>query len=673
MFDDEEDPKRDKEDYRPRPRPRSMLVLLVVAVVVLLLILYGRTLTGSDTTLQTSVEHFLELKKKGYVKEVWVSGNTLEAEMQGGFTDGGKSYKRIAVTLPPAFTEDSEGWKQIKEDLPDAKKIHFEQPGPWVAIVAQFIPWVILILLAWWFFIRQIRASGGPGNVLSFGRSRAKFVAQDKVRTTFDDVAGIDEAKDEVREIIEFLKDPSKFQRLGGRIPRGVLLVGPPGTGKTLLAKAMAGEAGVRFLSITGSDFVEMFVGVGAARVRDLFNTAKEKAPCIVFIDEIDAVGRRRGTGLGGGHDEREQTLNQILVEMDGFDTDEGVIVVAATNRQDVLDPALLRPGRFDREVYLDLPDVKGREDILKVHAKKVKLGRDVDLRQLATATPMFSGADLANIINEAAIIATMKHAESVVMSDLTDARDKVIFGRQKKSRVMDEKEKRLTAYHEAGHTLLYAKLLSDVTPVHKVTIIPRGRALGVTMAFPDKDRYNLPKDQCLKQLRVSFGGRVAEELVFGELSAGAADDIKKATQLARRMVCEWGMSEKLGPVNYTEEEEHFFLGREIARTNNLSEETQKAIDAEIRALIEAALADARQIVAQNRDGLDKIGQALLRYETLTGAEVMKLLAGEDIDAAKERERAASARAEEEKRAEERKRDAEPGWKPKPLPGPQQA
>jgi len=672
MFDDEEDPKRDKEEYRPRPRPRSMLVLLVVAVVVLLLILYGRTLTGSDATLQTSVEHYLELKKKGYVKEVWVSGNTLEAEMQGGFTDAGKSYKRIAVTLPPAFTEDSDGWKQVKEDL-EAKKVHFEQPGPWVAIVAQFIPWVILILLAWWFFIRQIRASGGPGNVLSFGRSRAKFVAQDKVRTSFDDVAGIDEAKDEVREIIEFLKDPSKFQRLGGRIPRGVLLVGPPGTGKTLLAKAMAGEAGVRFLSITGSDFVEMFVGVGAARVRDLFNTAKEKAPCIVFIDEIDAVGRRRGTGLGGGHDEREQTLNQILVEMDGFDTDEGVIVVAATNRQDVLDPALLRPGRFDREVYLDLPDVKGREDILKVHAKRIKLGRDVDLRQLATATPMFSGADLANIINEAAIIATMKHADAVSMQDLTDARDKVIFGRQKKSRVMDEKEKKLTAYHEAGHTLLYAKLLSDVTPVHKVTIIPRGRALGVTMAFPDKDRYNLPKDQCLKQLRVSFGGRVAEELVFGELSAGAADDIKKATQLARRMVCEWGMSEKLGPVNYTEEEEHFFLGREIARTNNLSEETQKRIDEEIRCLIEAALADARQIVAQNRDGLDRIGLALLKYETLTGAEVMKILAGEDIDAAKERERAASARAEEEKRAEERTRDAEPGWKPKPLPGPQQA
>ncbi|MBI2931869.1 MAG: ATP-dependent zinc metalloprotease FtsH [Planctomycetes bacterium] len=539
-------------------------------------------------------------------------------------------------------------------------------------LLAQFVPWVILILLAWWFFIRQIRASGGPGNVLSFGRSRAKFVTHDKVRVTFDEVAGIDEAKDEVREIIEFLKDPAKFQRLGGRIPRGVLLVGAPGTGKTLLAKAIAGEAGVRFLSITGSDFVEMFVGVGAARVRDLFNTAKEKSPCIVFIDEIDAVGRRRGTGLGGGHDEREQTLNQILVEMDGFDTDEGVIVIAATNRPDVLDPALLRPGRFDRQVYIDLPDVKGREQILRVHAKKIKLARDADLTQLAQATPMLSGADLANIINEAAILATMKRAEAVTMKDLTEARDKVIFGRQKKSRVMDEKEKMITAYHEAGHTIVAAKLLSDIFPVHKVTIIPRGRALGMTMAFPEKDRYHLPKDQCLKQLAMSFGGRVAEHLVFSELSAGAADDIQKATELARRMVCEWGMSEKLGPVNYAGEEEHLFLGREIARTGRVSEETQRAIDDEIRRLVEDAEKQARDILAQHRPQLDAIGKALLKYETLTGSEVMKILAGESIDAAKEREHA-SLQAEEQRREEEGRREAEPGWKPKPLAGPQQA
>ncbi len=671
MFDEEDDRKQD--ESRPRPRPRGLFYLVLVVFGVLFAFLFfGKGLAGGEPTLNTSERVYLTLLENGRVKEAWTDGFYLRAELQGGYQHEGRSFKFVRFDLPPAYQKEGAAWDRLNKGLP-AEKWHYDPPNQWLPVFAQFIPWVILILLAWWFFMRQIRASGGPGNVLSFGKSRAKFVAQDKVRVTFDDVAGIDEAKEEVREIIEFLKDPTKFQRLGGRIPRGVLLVGPPGTGKTLLAKAIAGEAGVKFLSITGSDFVEMFVGVGASRVRDLFNTAKEKSPCIVFIDEIDAVGRRRGTGLGGGHDEREQTLNQILVEMDGFDTDEGVIVIAATNRPDVLDPALLRPGRFDREVFLDPPDVKGREEILKVHAKKVKLGRDVDLRQVAQATPLFSGADLANIINEAAIIATMKHAEAVGQADLMEARDKVTFGRQKKSRVMDEKEREITAYHEGGHALVSAVLLADVLPLHKVTIIPRGQALGMTMVFPDRDRYNMPRELCLRQIAYMFGGRVAEDIQFGQLSAGAADDIKKATDLARRMVCEWGMSEKLGPVNYSADEEHLFLGREIARTKNVSEETQKVIDDEIRAILEGAQKSAREIITAHRADLEKIGLALMKYETLSGAEVMKILAGEDIEAAKERERAAG-KAEEERRAgEERKREAEPGWKPKPLPGPQQA
>ncbi len=676
MFDDEDDPKSKEDPRPPKGRPRSVFLLLVVAFVIVMALGYAGTLKLGDAAVEVSMEEYLQAKKDGFIKEVWIEGDvSLTAETTTGYQRGDKPYKRLTVKLPEVVTRDDAAYNRLTAGL-DVKKIHYDRPSIWVAILVQSIPWILIIVLAWWLFIRQIRASGGPGNVLSFGKSRAKFVTQDKIRVTFDDVAGVDEAKEEVREIIEFLKDPSKFQRLGGRIPRGVLLVGPPGTGKTLLAKAMAGEAGVRFMSITGSDFVEMFVGVGAARVRDLFNTAKEKSPCIVCIDEIDAVGRRRGTGLGGGHDEREQTLNQILAEMDGFDTDEGVIVVAATNRPDVLDPALLRPGRFDREVYIDPPDVNGREAILKIHAKKIKLARDVDLRVIAQATPMLSGADLANIINEGAIVATMKRSDAVSQADLLEARDKVIFGRQKKSRAMEEKERLITAYHESGHTLVAAKLLADVFPLHKVTIVPRGRALGMTMAFPNKDMYHLPKEQCLRQLAMGFGGRVAEQIMFKDQSAGAADDIKKATDLARRMVCEWGMSEKLGPVNYSEDEEHFFLGREIARTNRISEETQKVIDSEVRALLENAEKQATEIIAANRDGLESIGKALLKHETLSGSEVMKILAGEDIDALKERERAAAARDDEQRRAAEdpqRRPNVEPGWKPKSLPGPQQA
>jgi cell division protease FtsH len=669
-FDDELKP---KEEARPK-RPRSFLFLLILCFIFIMVLWTSKQTLGQGRTTRVSISEFEQLKSQGQIKEVFVEGDELQAELQGGFAKGGKSFSRIEAKIPPAFLTDMEGYRRLAEGLP-VEKFHYEHSSQLFSnLLLTWIPWILIIVVVWYLFFRQIRASGGPGNILSFGKSRARFITADKVKTTFSDVAGVDEAKEEVGEIVEFLKNPQKFTRLGGRIPRGVLLVGPPGTGKTLLAKAIAGEAGVPFLSISGSDFVEMFVGVGASRVRDLFHQAKQNSPCIIFLDEIDAVGRRRGTGLGGGHDEREQTLNQILVEMDGFDTDEGIIVMAATNRPDVLDPALLRPGRFDRQVSIDLPDLKGREEILRIHARKIKLARDVDLKASARATPMFSGADLASLINEAAIMATMKRKDAVDQADLLEARDKVIFGRQKKSRVMDEQEKKITAYHEAGHTLVSARLLADILPLHKVTIIPRGRALGMTMAFPDKDRYHLPKEHCLKQLAMTFGGRVAEELVFGEISAGAADDIKKATDLARRMVCEWGMSDALGPVNYMEEEEHLFLGREIARTKNISEATQKAIDAELRRILDEAHRQAREILSAQRAELERIAQALIRYETLTGEEVRMLVKGDPIDELKERERANEERGERS-RSEDRGPAREPGWKPgqDPLPGPQQA
>jgi cell division protease FtsH len=662
-----------KEESRPK-KPRSFVLFLLLMIMAAVLLWVGRGIAGGPDSVEVSLPEYLEQKQAGNIKDVTVRGDLLEATMQTGFSRDRKDYKRIYTKLPPAVTEDWTGFKLLQEGLP-AGSFHYQKPSLFLEqVILTFVPWIVLIILVWYFFFRQIRASGGPRDILSFGRSRARFITADKVKTTFADVAGVDEAREDVGEIVEFLKNPQKFTRLGGRIPRGVLLVGPPGTGKTLLAKAIAGEAGVPFLSISGSDFVELFVGVGASRVRDLFEKARQHAPCIIFLDEIDAVGRRRGTGLGGGHDEREQTLNAILVEMDGFDTEEGIIVMAATNRPDVLDPALLRPGRFDRQVTIDLPDVKGREEILKIHARKIKLGRDADLREVARATPMLSGADLANIVNEAAIIATIRRADTVEISDLNEARDKIIFGRQKKSRVMEEQERKITAVHEAGHAFLSAKLLSDVLPLHKVTIIPRGRALGMTMSFPDRDRYHLPKDQCLKQLTMSFGGRVAEELFFNEISAGAANDIKSATDLARRMVCEWGMSEALGPVSYTEEEEHFFLGREIARTRNISEETQKAIDAEIRRLLENAYKEARDILTGEKAALERVSQALLKYETISGEDVRAIMRGESIDDAKERE-CAERRAREEKSRGDGKPLPGPDWPPpaRPLPGPQQA
>jgi cell division protease FtsH len=660
-----------KEETRPR-RPRSFLLLLILVFVAITLLYTGRTAISGDRVVEVSIEEYFELKNGGNVKEVWIEDDELTAELSTTHQKGGKEYRKVFTTVPEWYLKSHEGL-QLSKGL-DAAKFHYRKKNLfWYQVVLPFVPWIILILIVWYFFFRQIRATGGPGNILSFGKSRARFVTADKVKTTFADVAGVEEAKEEVGEIVEFLKNPQKFTRLGGRIPRGILLVGAPGTGKTLLAKAIAGEAGVPFLSISGSDFVEMFVGVGASRVRDLFRQAKENSPCIIFLDEIDAVGRRRGTGLGGGHDEREQTLNQILVEMDGFDTDEGIIMMAATNRPDVLDPALLRPGRFDRQVAIDLPDVKGREEILKIHARKIKLSRDVELKLLARATPMFSGADLASLVNEAAILATMRRKDAVEMSDLEEARDKVLWGRQKKSRVVVEEEKKIAAYHESGHALV-ACLQPECDPIHKVTIIPRGRAGGATMSLPERDRYMLSKRYCLAQITQLFGGRVAEEIVFPDISSGAQDDIRKATELARRMICEWGMSETMGPISYSEEEEHLFLGREIARTRNHSEAIASRIDAELRRIVDECYQKTRDLIGTNPMKLEAIAQALLKYESLTGDEVRALVRGESIDAAKDRD-LAEERAREERAGEDVPPRKEPRWKggDEPLPGPQQA
>jgi cell division protease FtsH len=491
---------------------------------------------------------------------------------------------------------------------------------------------LVLMFVFFLIFMRQMRNQGAAGGVMSFGRSRAQLYSKENhTNITFDDVAGADEAKDEVREIVEFLKNPGRFTRVGGRIPRGVLLVGPPGCGKTLLAKAIAGEADVPFFSISGSDFVEMFVGVGASRVRDLFKQARENSPCIIFLDEIDAVGRRRGSGLGGGHDEREQTLNAILVEMDGFGTDEGIIVVAATNRPDVLDPALLRPGRFDREVVIDLPDVKGREDILRVHLKKVKTSGDVEVSTLARSTPGYSGADLAAIINEAAIMAALAKKDEVSMEHLEEARDKVRYGRQKKSRKIEEEDRKITAYHEAGHAVV-ASVLPDVDDPHKVTIVPRGRSLGATMVLPDKESYHMQKKRMIGQLAWAFGGRVAESVFCGDISAGASDDIRRATELARAMVTELGMSDKIGPINYAERQGSDFLGTELMSGKWHSEETARAIDEEVEKLLKNAYETAERIVREHASGIESVMQALLRFETISGDEVKRLLAGVSLD-----------------------------------------
>ncbi|MBI5409676.1 MAG: ATP-dependent metallopeptidase FtsH/Yme1/Tma family protein [Nitrospirae bacterium] len=534
--------------------------------------------------------------------------------------------------------KDGVKFKTYSPDYPDLVK-ELRDKGVKISVKPEHTPWymnilfnfgpVILLVLLWVFFMRQMQTGGNKA--LSFGRSRAKLVSEKGIKITFADVAGIEEAKEEVQEIIQFLKDPQRFQKLGGKIPKGVMLVGPPGSGKTLLARAIAGEAGVPFFSISGSDFVEMFVGVGASRVRDLFEQAKKSSPCIIFIDEIDAVGRHRGAGLGGGHDEREQTLNQLLVELDGFDPNEGIIVLASTNRPDVLDPALLRPGRFDRQVVVPHPDVKGRLEIIKVHIKKIPLNENVNLEVLARGTPGFSGADLANLINEAALHAARQSKAKVEMSDFEDAKDKVMMGKERKSMILSEEEKNNTAHHEAGHALV-AKLTPGTDPLHKVSIIPRGMALGITQQLPIDDRYTYSRGYILNTLAVLLGGRAAEEIALGHMTTGAGNDLQRATDLARKMVCEWGMSDKLGPLTFGRREEQIFLGKEITRHKDYSEKTAEEIDEDVKAIIKERYEYAKHLLIENKTSLLKLAQALLDKETLDGPEIEAIIRGTDGD-----------------------------------------
>jgi cell division protease FtsH len=500
----------------------------------------------------------------------------------------------------------------------------------WLGFVLQLLPWLLFIGF-WLFIFRQMQGGGGAKGIFKFGKSKARLMTEDRPKITFADVAGAVEAKEELREIIEFLREPGKFQKLGGKIPKGALMVGPPGTGKTLLAKAVAGEAKVPFFSMSGSDFVEMFVGVGASRVRDLFETGKKNAPCIIFIDEIDAVGRHRGAGLGGGHDEREQTLNQLLSEIDGFETHEGVIIMAATNRPDVLDPALMRPGRFDRQIVVDRPDVKGREGILHVHVRKIPLDQGVDLKVLARGTPGFSGADLASLVNEGALLAARRNKKMVDMHDLEDAKDKVMMGTERRSLVVSDEERKIVAYHETGHALV-AKLVPDCDPVHKVTIIPRGRALGLTHSLPEQDHYLHSKEWGLGQICCLLGGRLAEDIHFGKITSGAANDIERATKIARMMVCDWGMSERMGPLSFGKKEEEIFLGREIAKHRDYSESTAQVIDDEVKNIVLTMEARTRDLLTGHREQMDVVAAALLEREVLDGHEIDQLIKGEKLE-----------------------------------------
>ncbi len=549
--------------------------------------------------------------KAGNVKSV-----TVESHDIIGVFKNGKKFTTYAPTYPGLVTLLEKHNVEI-----DAKP----KPGsPWYfSFLIDWLPMIIILFAFWYFFWRQMQ--GGAGKAMSFGKSKAKLLNDGTNKVTFKDVAGIEESKQELEEIVDFLKDPKKFTKLGGRIPHGVLLVGPPGTGKTLLAKAIAGEAGVPFFSISGSDFVEMFVGVGASRVRDLFAQGKKSAPCIIFIDEIDAVGRHRGAGLGGGHDEREQTLNQLLVEMDGFEPNEGVILIAATNRPDVLDPALLRPGRFDRQVVVPKPDIKGREEILKVHIKDVPLDKDVNLKVIARGTPGFSGADLANMVNEAALLAARKNETAVTMADLEEAKDKVMMGTERRSMVITEKEKKVTAYHESGHTLV-AKLLPGTDPIHKVTIIPRGMAMGLTQQLPIDEKHNYDKEYLLNEIAILLGGRTAEEIIFNQATTGASNDIERATDIARKMICEWGMSEKLGPITFGKKEEQIFLGREFAQHKDYSESTAVAIDDEVKEIITKNHERARAILTENIDMLNDLALKLIEKESLSGKEIDEII-----------------------------------------------
>ncbi|HQR02938.1 MAG: ATP-dependent zinc metalloprotease FtsH [Proteobacteria bacterium] len=590
---------------------KNIAIWLVIGIVLMTVFNQFNTRQAAQSSMDYS--QFLDEVKQGHITKVVIQGRTLDATTQEG--------KRVVVYAPSDIWMVSD---LLKNDVKVIAKPEEEQSF----LMSIFVSWFPMLLLigVWVFFMRQMQG-GGRGGAFSFGKSRARMMDENSNVVTFADVAGCDEAKEDVSELVDFLRDPSKFQKLGGRIPRGVLMVGSPGTGKTLLAKAIAGEAKVPFFSISGSDFVEMFVGVGAARVRDMFEQAKKAAPCIIFIDEIDAVGRQRGAGLGGGNDEREQTLNQLLVEMDGFEGTAGVIVIAATNRPDVLDPALLRPGRFDRQVVVPLPDIRGREQILKVHMRKVPVAQDVDASVLARGCPGFAGADLANLVNEAALFAARANKRVVDMDDFERAKDKIMMGAERRSMVMPEEERRNTAYHESGHAIV-ARLLPKTDPVHKVTIIPRGRALGVTMQLPTEDRYSQDRDRLLNTIAVLFGGRIAEEIFMHQMTTGASNDFQRATDLARRMVTQWGMSDNLGPMVYGEEEGEIFLGRSITTHKNVSEATMQKVDTEIRIIIDEQYTLARKLIEDNRDKVEAMTAALLEWETIDAEQINDIMEG---------------------------------------------
>jgi len=590
----------------------AIWVVIIVALVAVYGVMKGASPNGATLPVQYST--LLNKVDAGEITFLKIHGQSIEAQ--------DKAKHTLKATGPLDTGE-------LQKHLETMKVPYdFDPPGQLtiVGILIQMLP-ILLLIGVWIFFMRQMQ--GGARGAMGFGKSKARLLTENKNRVTFDDVAGVDEAKEELTEIVDFLKDPAKFQRLGGKIPKGALLIGPPGTGKTLIARAVAGEAGVPFFTISGSDFVEMFVGVGASRVRDMFEQAKKNAPCIIFIDEIDAVGRHRGAGLGGGNDEREQTLNQLLVEMDGFESNEGIILIAATNRPDVLDPALLRPGRFDRQVVVPNPDINGREKILRVHMRNVPLAADVDVKIIARGTPGFSGADLANLVNEAALMAARKNRRMVTQRDFEDAKDKVMMGAERKSMVMSEDEKRMTAYHEGGHALVTLNV-AKTDPVHKATIIPRGRALGMVMQLPERDKLSMSYEEMTSRLAILYGGRVAEEIIFGKekVTSGASSDIEQATRLARAMVTKWGYSEQLGMVSYGDNQDEVFLGHSVSRTQNVSEETARIIDAEVKRLTTAGYEEAKHILTTKLEDLHTLAKALLEYETLTGDEITNALKG---------------------------------------------
>ncbi len=598
---------------------RNLALWVIVALLLVALFNLFQPSSGTGrASSQVAYSDFLNEVNAGHVRDVTIQGRTVTGQLSDG-----RSFQTYTPEDPALVSKLTERGVRVVARPEDS------DVNPLFHYLLSWFP-MLLLIGVWVFFMRQMQ--GGGGRAMGFGKSRAKLLTEKQGRVTFDDVAGIEEAKSELEEIVEFLRDPQKFQRLGGKIPKGVLLVGPPGTGKTLLARSIAGEANVPFFTISGSDFVEMFVGVGASRVRDMFEQGKKNAPCIIFIDEIDAVGRHRGAGLGGGNDEREQTLNQMLVEMDGFESNEGVIIIAATNRPDVLDPALLRPGRFDRQVVVPNPDVNGREKILRVHMRKVPLASDVDPKVIARGTPGFSGADLANLVNEAALLAARTGRRTVGMAEFEAAKDKVLMGAERRSLVMSEAEKRMTAYHEAGHALV-ALHEPECDPVHKATIIPRGRALGLVMSLPEGDRYSKHKSKLKAELAMAMGGRVAEELIFGadKVSNGASGDIKMATDQARRMVTEWGMSEKLGMIAYGSNDQEVFLGHSVTQSKNISESTAQQIDAEIRGIIDGAYERAKKTLAENIDELHLLAKGLLEHETLSGDEIKQVIKGEPV------------------------------------------